>query len=75
MRALRGHGFKDAFMEDLATLFLGIRSNPQLLVKIFTKIYLDPTSQYMVMIGNRDYLEIKNFKEAIVEDMVTLYAQ
>jgi hypothetical protein len=66
MTALRGHGFKDAFMEDLATLFLEIRSNPYLLVKIFTKIYLDPTSQYMVMIGDRDYLDIKNFKESIV---------
>jgi hypothetical protein len=66
MRALRGHGFKDAFMQDLAMLFLEIRSNPYLLVKIFMKIYLNPTSQYMVMIGDRDYLDIKNFKEAIV---------
>jgi hypothetical protein len=74
-KALQGQGFNDAFNEDLATLFMDIRANPHLLAKILAKIYWYPSAHYMAMVASRDYLEISPFKEAIVQDMVTLFVQ
>jgi hypothetical protein len=54
---------------------MDIRANPHLLAKILAKIYWYPSAHYMAMVGNRDYLKISHFKEAIVQDMVTLFVQ